>query len=266
MQKNKEGSATGHMSKLILLILGAIFLYNNKTLGLIFLVPTLFVIGCYIVSIIKYRKTSYFHITHKSFRKMTKDVGAKGEYGVYKELRELEKNGARFLFNVYVPKPNGETSEIDALMINEDGVFVFESKNYRGSVSFNNVNDAQWIHNLPSVSLFGHSDYFYSPILQNAGHINALMKYLRGDYNVYSVVSFSNKCKINFNKGFMNDTFVVNKEDLKSVVKLVNVNNSKKLSQSEINRIFDCLYPLTQVKRKVKVKHILDAKKHSLSF
>mgnify|MGYP003291389636 CR=1 FL=1 len=40
------------------------------------------------------------------------DLGRIGEYLSYKKLKSYESLGAKFLFNVYVPKEKGETSEI----------------------------------------------------------------------------------------------------------------------------------------------------------
>ena len=48
-----------------------------------------------------------------------------------KFVRLLGRDG-KILRNVYVPKENGETSEIDVLYITQKGIFVIESKNYSG--------------------------------------------------------------------------------------------------------------------------------------
>ena len=63
---------------------------------------------------------------------MQRDKGRLGEYETYRLLKSFEKKGARFLFNVYLPKGNNETTEIDVLMIGQNGIIVFESKNYSG--------------------------------------------------------------------------------------------------------------------------------------
>mgnify|MGYP002509292044 CR=1 FL=1 len=34
------------------------------------------------------------------------------------------------LFNLYIPKDNGETTELDVVLLHESGIYVFESKNY----------------------------------------------------------------------------------------------------------------------------------------
>lgn len=61
-------------------------------------------------------------------------IGRRGEKLTERELKLVKFFGrdGKVLRNVYVPKDNGETSEIDVLFITQKGIFVFESKNYSG--------------------------------------------------------------------------------------------------------------------------------------
>ena len=94
--------------------------------------------------------------------------GRYGEYLIYKYLKGHEINGAMFLFNVYVPKENGETSEIDVIMIHHKGIFVFESKNYSGWI-FGSETQRMWTQTLPKGRKRSHKESFYNPIIQNVG-------------------------------------------------------------------------------------------------
>ena len=88
-----------------------------------------------VVAVIAYHnyiKSSYYLVTKISPIQLYFDKGKLGEYLTYKYLRSAEKNGAKFLFNIYIPKDEGETTETDMLMICSKGLFVFESKNYSG--------------------------------------------------------------------------------------------------------------------------------------
>ena len=76
---------------------------------------------------IRYQKTEYFIQTRIPFRHIVWDKGALGEYYIYSSLTPLP-GSKRFLFNCYIPKPNGETTEIDVIMIHSSGIYVFESK------------------------------------------------------------------------------------------------------------------------------------------
>ena len=76
-------------------------------------------------------------------------TGRRGE-----KLTERELNFVSFfgrsgmtLRNLYVPKENGETTEIDLVYITQKGVFVIESKNYSGWI-FGNEKDQYWTASL----------------------------------------------------------------------------------------------------------------------
>ena len=47
-----------------------------------------------------FKNSSYCKITGNSFWKVFYDLGARGEYVIYKKLSELELSGAKFLFNL----------------------------------------------------------------------------------------------------------------------------------------------------------------------
>ena len=58
-------------------------------------------------------------------------VGRRGEKLTERELNLVKLFGrkGKVLRNLYVPKENGETSEIDVVFITQKGIFVIESKN-----------------------------------------------------------------------------------------------------------------------------------------
>ena len=66
-----------------------------------------------------YRKSSYYQATKTAWHNVWLDAGRKGEYLIFQVLRHYEEQGARFLFNCYLPKDDGTTTEIDVLMIHE---------------------------------------------------------------------------------------------------------------------------------------------------
>ena len=57
--------------------------------------------------------------------------------------------GEKILRNIYIPKDDGSTSEIDVLYISRKGIFVFESKNYSGWI-FGKESDQYWTVSLPN--------------------------------------------------------------------------------------------------------------------
>lgn len=88
-------------------------------------------------------------------------MGRRGEKLTERELRLVRFLGrdGKILRNVYIPKENGETSEIDVLYITQKGIFVIESKNYSGWV-FGSEKNYQWTVSLPN----GIKNKLYNPI------------------------------------------------------------------------------------------------------
>ena len=71
-------------------------------------------------------------------------IGEHGEKLTERELKFIRLLGrkGKILRNVYIPKDNGETTEIDIVYITQKGIFVIESKNYSGWI-FGNEKDQQ---------------------------------------------------------------------------------------------------------------------------
>lgn len=73
--------------------------------------------------------------------------------------------------NVTILLPDNKTSQIDHVVVSRHGVFVIETKNYKGEITINE-RTGYWTQS------FSRNSYdFYSPIKQNEGHISAL-KYI----------------------------------------------------------------------------------------
>ena len=105
--------------------------------------------------------------------------------------------------NVYLPKEDGTTTEIDLIMITATGIYVFESKNYSGWI-FGDENTKFWTQSLKG----GKKYRFYNPIWQNKKHISVLKKHLRLDNNVFrSYIIFSERCELK--KMFVNSPEVL---------------------------------------------------------
>ena len=120
-------------------------------------------------------------------------VGRRGEKLTERELnlvKLLDRKG-QVLRNIYVPKDNGETSEIDVVFITQKGIFVIESKNYSGWI-FGDEKDTYWTAMLPNRE----KNRFYNPIKQNRTHIKWLGQYLGEDIPLFSIVVFSERCEL----------------------------------------------------------------------
>lgn len=191
-------------------------------------------------------------------------IGSQGEKMIAKKLRYINFCGrrGRVLQNVYVPRGNGETTEIDLLYITQKGIFVIESKNYSGFI-FGNENSQNW-----TSTLFAGKDrlgrkqvekhHFYNPIWQNRIHIKALKHYLGADVQTVSVIVFSERCELKSIYFKSPDVFVCKRNMLTDVVRDIWNSYPDIFSDEQIDSIFEALFPLTNQDESIKEKHISD--------
>ncbi len=215
-----------------------------------------------IVYAIPYWNGSYYKATRKPFFTLNKDAGAYGEFLCYNALKQYEKDGARFLFNCYLPKENEETTEIDVMMISKSGIFVLESKNYSGWI-FGSESQKNWTQSLPNgrTSIKNH---FYNPIMQNRAHIKWLEKQVDSLVPLHCLVVFSQRCElknITVNSG---DVTVIKRDILQAVVEEIIERVGPRLDQNQIDEIYDKLYPYTQVSEDVKERHVAEIRDYDL--
>lgn len=119
-----------------------------------------------------WRYGPYREITGYSILRILLDRGTHGEYRIYSAMKQINGD-AIILPNLYLPKSNGETTEIDLVMVTESGLYVVESKNFRGWI-FGSEQQRFWTQTLPG----GRKEKFFNPIWQNQGHIQALKQIL----------------------------------------------------------------------------------------
>ncbi len=91
------------------------------------------------------------------------------------------------IHDLLLKKESGETTQIDHLFISPYGLFVIESKNYKGWI-FGNEKDKYWTQ-----SIYQYKEKLFNPIWQNKGHIRALKDILRefGEIKFISIIAFS---------------------------------------------------------------------------
>lgn len=96
----------------------------------------------------------------------------KGYIGELKVNLRLKLLGSQFILmpNLLLDNGNGNTSQIDHVVLSEYGIFVIETKNYTGWI-FGNEKSDNWLQ-----VIFKERHYFRNPIKQNLSHIYALKK------------------------------------------------------------------------------------------
>lgn len=202
----------------------------------------------------EYKKTSYYKITHNEYDKVVDDKGLEGEYLLYQKLAAYEKEGAKLLFNCYIPKRDGKLTEIDAIMIHRSGIYVFESKNYSGWI-FGSENDEQWTQSLLGKGYEAQKEHFFNPVLQNKLHIKHLSRILRGyERKIYSVIVFSNRCELKSITITSPCIKVLQRHELQS--SLSEYMAQSLLTETDVQKIYELLHQYTQVNDLQKREHL----------
>lgn len=116
--------------------------------------------------------------------------GVIGEWRIKKLLATLPAEKYTMRHDIMI-EVDGRTTQIDHLVISEQGVFVIETKNCLGIV-FGNERQAQWTHKNSH-----HKRRLQNPVRQNYGHIKSLETVLeRSSDDFISIVVFNDRVKL----------------------------------------------------------------------
>lgn len=108
------------------------------------------------------------------------------------QLNKLDKDKYLILHDITIPSVKGKTTQIDHVVVSEYGVFVIETKNYKGWIIGDEKSD-YWTQ-----VIYKRKERLYNPLRQNYGHIQAL-KSLLVDYEeeiFTSIVCFSSRADL----------------------------------------------------------------------
>ena len=114
-------------------------------------------------------------------------IGQRGEERVQRALGG-DVDGVQYLINdITLADDNGQTSQIDHVFVNKNGIWVIETKTYSGMI-FGSENNSHWTQ----VLAYGHEkNTFYNPIKQNNTHLYRLGKQLKPSIKLHGVVVFA---------------------------------------------------------------------------
>ena len=209
----------------------------------------------------EYKKSSYYKATKHPYFSLRRANGRRAEYSLYKSLRHFENTGCRLLFNLILPKNNGTTTEIDVLLICSKGLFVFESKDYSGWI-FGNEDHKTWTQTLPQGKRRSHKQRFYNPIMQNAGHIRQLKKLVGQNIPMHSIIVFSDRTTLKQITLRSPNVKVTNNHGVARVISTILTQlHSPIHTETEINTLYDTLYPYSQLGNPAKSQHIKNSRR-----
>ena len=171
-----------------------------------------------------------------------------GEKQVSKRLRKLNKRKYKVLNNVLLKTANGST-QIDHVVISIYGIFVIETKNYKGLI-FGSENDENWTQ-----VIYKNKGKFRNPIKQNYGHVLSIRERLSLDSstNINPIVVFTNRAtlKVNTKSPVMYDN---------NVIDYIRSCNSIVMSIDMVTRIYYDLLMFNIDSKDVRKEHVHNIK------
>ena len=173
------------------------------------------------------------------------DKGRIGESRVRIVLGETKAGSQYVINNLTLKVGENHTSQIDHVLINRNGVFVIETKNYAGTI-YGQENQREWTQVLGYGNV---KNKLYNPIKQNKTHIYHISNILTEKLPLISVVVF-----VKGNTQCINATGVYTIPELKRLIKqphgrlsiqqmhkayaeLMNANDSTISNKEHINNI-----------------------------
>ena len=167
--------------------------------------------------------------------------GQVGELASAYSLRGLDRDKYEIIHDIKLknPKAQTKTSQIDHIIVSIYGIFVIETKGYKGKI-YGDEFKRTWSQYL------GNKSYkFLNPFFQNYGHIKALENILKDDFphmKYFSIVAFSGEANIDDIKlknsyickiAYLEETIralskeeILSKEDMEKAKKLIKKNKS----------------------------------------
>ena len=177
------------------------------------------------------------------------------------DIDRVLKQSGQVLTNIYIPKPSGDTAEIDVLYITKKGLLVVENKNYAGYIFGSEVNKSWTVTLYAGKSWHGNiveKHQFYNPIRQNRSHIKYLKEYLNTDIKTFSLITFSNRGDLKSIDVSSPNVFVCRHADFSNAIRQIWYENPDVLSDEQIKKIYNKLSPLTNTTKEDQQKHIDD--------
>lgn len=227
--------------------------------ALIMLAAAIPFIAVYFIKKKRYEATEYYAQTGLPFSECMHNKGAFGEYKIGECLEKIE-GCKKLMFNLYIPTESDKTTELDVLMIHESGIYLFESKNYSGWI-FGSEDKKEWVQSFKAGRRSTKKEYFFNPIMQNHMHMKWLQNFIKDNsLSFYSYIVFGNGCELkNVTTTTGNHAVVCLCQLYKSVCSNAKFYGNR-LTQEQIEDIYEKLLPYTKADRSEKEKHIKDIK------
>lgn len=180
----------------------------------------------------------------------------------------------RILTNLYVPINNSpnEYTEVDAVLVNKRGVFVWDSKNMLTPYIYGGKDDEVWyksddpfLVNIVEKNIkAGKEDRrvktFMNPLKQNRIHVNAIQKQLRinnfGSLRMFHGIAFANICEKDSYIDFGADERACDVNKVVRAIRFWGKLSDANMGKREINKVADFLTQFENQSEEIKESHI----------
>lgn len=188
-------------------------------------------------------------IIWKIVRRFVVSAGDVGEHAVARKLRWLSRDEYFIINDLMFTRNNGNTTQIDHVVVSPYRIFVIETKNIYGYIHGSD-NSKQWR------SCWRNRDLaFDNPVLQNQAHINALAEQLQISSDKFmSIIAFSPKADL---QTAVNDTYVVYWSQLRRLIRRY---KEPIMTIEEAERIYKYLLAINVTDKETREWHAVRAK------
>lgn len=177
-----------------------------------------------------------------------KTKGRRGEKRVAMLLALLPKDKYRVINNLLI-KQGSYSSQIDHVVVSIYGVFVIETKYYKGWI-YGGENSEFWTKNV-----YGNKYDLRNSLWQNQGHIKALERLLNYPEHIpfHSIVAFSSQAKLKVDRSLPVMYW-------RQVVPYIKLHKEQVLSENQVKEIYDTLQTANIEDKEARNQHVRDVK------
>ena len=179
--------------------------------------------------------------------------GKRGEMSVAGILDWLPMDEYKVINNLML-RHGGWTSQIDHVVVSRYGVFVIETKNYKGWI-LGGENSDSWTQNI-----YGHKYALHNPVHQNESHLKALRRTLGDDGGIrmIPIVAFSDQATLRVRTEYAT---VTNFRHLRRTIRSF---REEVLSAEQVSDIFSTLQAANVTDRQTRRDHKKEVRRQAV--
>ncbi len=184
-------------------------------------------------------------------RKSAYERGAQGERFVSRRLNWLPSDEYVTLDDLILNN-NGRTTQIDHVVVSRYGVFVIETKNYKGIIT-GGENTNTWTQHL-----YTEKNTMVNPIRQNKGHIAVVRQLIRNVYTdeIFSIIAFSGASTLRVNS---ESADVVYFQNLRKCIRRY---NKQRMSADQVQQVVAILSNANVTDKETRNQHVAQVREH----